>query len=44
MGPADTTGRIGQPDECADEVMYLLSDSSSFITGSELWIDVGLTV
>lgn len=37
-------GRLGRPDECADAMIYLLSDASSFITGSEILIDGGLTV
>lgn len=37
-------GRIGQPQECADAVIYLLSPASSFVTGAELLVDGGLTV
>jgi cyclopentanol dehydrogenase len=36
-------GRLGQPEDVAYGVLYLASDESSFITGSELVIDGGLT-
>ena len=36
-------GRIGTPEEVAYGVLYLASDESSFVTGSELVIDGGLT-
>lgn len=36
-------GRIGEPEEIADGILFLLSDRSSFITGSELVIDGGYT-
>jgi 3alpha(or 20beta)-hydroxysteroid dehydrogenase len=35
-------GRIGQPEEIADAVLYLISDRSSFVTGAELVVDGGL--
>lgn len=34
-------GRVGQPDEIASAVVFLASDSSSFMTGSELFADGG---
>ena len=34
-------GRTGKPDDVAYGVLYLASDESSFITGSELVIDGG---
>ena len=36
-------GRVGQPEDVACGVLYLTSDESSFVTGSELVIDGGLT-
>jgi NAD(P)-dependent dehydrogenase (short-subunit alcohol dehydrogenase family) len=36
-------GRLGTPTEVADLCVYLLSDESSFVTGSEFTIDGGLT-
>ncbi len=36
-------GRIGQPEDIAYGVLFLASDEASFMTGSELIIDGGLT-
>ena len=36
-------GRFGQPEDIAYGVLYLASDEASFMTGSELVIDGGLT-
>lgn len=36
-------GRIGEPDDIANGVLYLASDESKFVTGSELVIDGGFT-
>jgi len=36
-------GRSGRAEDVADGVLYLASDESSFVTGSELVIDGGLT-
>jgi NAD(P)-dependent dehydrogenase (short-subunit alcohol dehydrogenase family) len=36
-------GRIGEPDDVAYGILYLASDESSFVTGSELVIDGGYT-
>jgi NAD(P)-dependent dehydrogenase (short-subunit alcohol dehydrogenase family) len=35
--------RVAQPEEIAYSVLYLTSDESSFVTGSELMIDGGFT-
>jgi NAD(P)-dependent dehydrogenase (short-subunit alcohol dehydrogenase family) len=36
-------GRVGTPDDVAYGVLFLASDESSFMTGSELVIDGGTT-
>jgi NAD(P)-dependent dehydrogenase (short-subunit alcohol dehydrogenase family) len=37
-------GRIGEPDEVASAVVYLISDESSFVTGTLLRVDGGMVV
>jgi NAD(P)-dependent dehydrogenase (short-subunit alcohol dehydrogenase family) len=37
-------GRIGDPEDVAAAVMYLVSDQASFVTGAELTLDGGQTV
>ena len=37
-------GRIGQPDEIAEVVVFLASDAARYVTGQELVVDGGLTI
>jgi NAD(P)-dependent dehydrogenase (short-subunit alcohol dehydrogenase family) len=36
-------GRLGEPDEIAEAVLYLASDAAAFVTGTAFVIDGGLT-
>ncbi len=40
---AEAMGHVGEPDDIAYGVLYLASDESKFVTGSELVIDGGYT-
>lgn len=42
-GPLHALGHIGEPDDIGYGIVYLASDESKFITGSELVIDGGYT-
>jgi 3(or 17)beta-hydroxysteroid dehydrogenase len=38
-----TTARVGQPEDVAELVLYLLSDASGLVNGAEIAIDAGMT-
>ena len=42
-GPKSLLGRVGQPREVANAILFLASDEASFITGTHLMVDGGYT-
>jgi NAD(P)-dependent dehydrogenase (short-subunit alcohol dehydrogenase family) len=43
MASTQAIGRMGRPEEIAAAALYLASDESAFITGTEFIIDGGWT-
>jgi NAD(P)-dependent dehydrogenase (short-subunit alcohol dehydrogenase family) len=43
FGAAHPVGRIGEPEEVAELVAFLVSDKAAFVTGADYRIDGGLT-
>jgi NAD(P)-dependent dehydrogenase (short-subunit alcohol dehydrogenase family) len=43
FGAAHPLGRIGEPEEVADLIAFLVSDKAGFVTGADFKIDGGLT-
>lgn len=43
LGRQIPLGRVGKPDDVAYAVLYLVSDESQFVTGSEIRIDGGIS-
>ncbi len=43
MAASNPMKRFGQPDEIAKAVLYFASDDSSYVTGSDLYVDGGMT-
>lgn len=43
-GKLHPLGRVGQPSEMAEVVLFLVSDAASFMTGAAVVADGGLTI
>ena len=43
MVPLHPIGRLGQPEDIANAAAFLASDQSSFMTGSDVFVDGGFT-
>ena len=43
LAKAIPLNRIGEPQDISNTVMFLLSDQSNYITGTEIIIDGGIT-
>ena len=44
MSQASALGRVGEPREIADVVLFLCSDGASYMTGTDLLIDGGFAM
>jgi len=43
QGAAESGGRVGNPMDIANMVLFLCSDKAGFITGENIYIDGGMT-